>query len=106
MIVVATGRATHRDPTLAAVLRSIDRNIGHIYDVGIAGINRDLLEVPPAAPQRLIRRQPSPRCTGVVRAEESSLTRRRLRGASVRRRSRRRRIRIGHLSLIHISEPT
>ena len=87
VVVVSTGRPAQRHPCLAAVLRTTHGDVRDVHDVRIPWIDRDLLEVPAAAPEGRIRREARPRRTGVVRAEEPALSWR-WRGRSTRNRRR------------------
>src|ERR1700687_4053503 len=75
MVIVATRRPAKHDPGLSAILRSIDGDIRNVDNVGILWVDGQLLEVPPAPPQRRIVGQASPTGTSVVRAKESALPR-------------------------------
>src|SRR6478609_6768602 len=76
MVVVATRRSAQYDPRFAAILRAIDGDVRHVDDVRVLRIDRQLLEIPAASPQRRIVRHSAPRRARVVGAKESSLPRR------------------------------
>src|SRR5204863_7650670 len=91
VVVVAAGGAADHVPRLAAVAAAVHGDVRHVDDVRVLRIDGDLLEIPAAAPQRLVGPDAPPRRPGVVRAEDPALTRRRRRRAARRLRRRGRR---------------
>src|SRR4029077_8427005 len=71
VIVVAPRRALDGHERLAALLRTVDRRVAGVDDVGIAGLHRNAAEVPAAPPDARVAAGQHPGGAGVVRAVEA-----------------------------------
>ncbi len=75
VIVVAAGRALDRHERPAAVAAAVERRVHHVERLGIARIDRQLAEVPAAAPHPLVGGRPPPGRAAVVGAEDAAVDR-------------------------------
>jgi hypothetical protein len=66
MIVVPAGCPFDRDPAFASIDGFVKRGIGNIDDVQILRVDRELAEIPAAAPDAIVARDPSPCRPGVI----------------------------------------
>ncbi len=87
MVVVASRRAAHNRDRLAAVLRTVERNIRDINYIGILRINRNAAEVPGTAGQTRIGILQRPGIASVIGSVEPGLLRinQRINSLAVRR---------------------
>src|SRR5205823_3658541 len=105
VVIVAAGRAADDVPGGAAVAAAVHGDVGYVHDVGVLRIDRDLLEIPTAAPQRLVGADPPPGRARVVGAEHAALSGRWRGWASRRGRRGCWRGRIGHQAVHHGVHP-
>ena len=104
MVVVTAGRAADHVPGDAAVAAAVHGDVRHVHDVGVLRIDRDLLEIPAASPERLVGADAPPRAAGVVGPEHTALSGWRLGGWGGAPGCRRRwcwRVGIGHQAVHH-----
>ncbi len=73
VIVIAARRAAHNRNRLAAILRLIQRDVRHVDDIGMIGIDRDAHEIPAAAGDARIAIGQRPGIAAIVRTIEPRL---------------------------------
>src|SRR5207302_7684399 len=72
MVVVPAGGAAERGERVPAVQRLPRHHVGDVHDVGVGGVDLDLVEVAVPAPQTLVRVREAPVLTAVIRAIQTT----------------------------------